>query len=266
MALTKARKWTDRAGDSSLIPILKVPLKAGAKVWTGGIVALDAGYGIAGAAAVGKPALGIALQDVDNTTGSSGDLWVEVRRGTFTFNNSSAGDAIAQADFMKLVYIVDDETVAKTDNSGARSVAGRMVGLESGQVWVEMIGPVGDPNVGAAIASLTDNGGGTADGTVASQAAPVTLTDSTGLSGTHDDTLAATTVPADLTGGEAPTEAEHNALLAVVRVMAQNASDNAQKIIELVTLGGVAQNNLKELTAKLELILAALRTAKIIAP
>lgn len=39
--------------------------------------------------------------------------------------------------------------------------------------------------------SLTDNGGGTADNTVASQAAPVTLTDSTGLSGSHDDTLAA---------------------------------------------------------------------------
>ena len=63
-----------------------------------------------------------------------------------------------------------------------------------------------------------------------------TLTDSTGLSGTHDDTLAATTVPSDLTGGEAPTEAEHNALLAVIRLMAQNASDSAQKIIELVTL------------------------------
>lgn len=65
------------------------------------------------------------------------------------------------------------------------------------------------------------------------QAAIVVLTDSTGLSGTHDDTLAATTVPADLTGGESPTEAEHNALLAVVRVMAQNDSDIAQKVLEL---------------------------------
>lgn len=117
----------------------------------------------------------------------------------------------------------------------------------------------------AAITSLTDNGGGTADGTVASQAAPITLTDSTGLSGTHDDTLAATTVPADLTGGESPTEAEHNAALAVMRVMAQNASDTAQKVIELVTLAGTAQNNLKELTTKVESILVALRAAGIIA-
>lgn len=61
-----------------------------------------------------------------------------------------------------------------------------------------------------------------------------TLTDSTGLSGTHDDTLAAVSVPADLTGGEDPTEAEFNALLAVIRVMAQNQSDLAQKIIEIL--------------------------------
>jgi predicted RecA/RadA family phage recombinase len=105
--------------------------------------------------------------------------------------------------------------------------------------------------------ALTDNGGGTADGTVASQAAPVTLTDSTSFSGTHDDTLAAVTVPVDLTGGEDPTEAEFNALLAVIRVIGQNQSDTAQKVIELVTLGGVAQANLKEITTSL----AADRTA-----
>lgn len=47
--------------------------------------------------------------------------------------------------------------------------------------------------------SLVDNGGGTADATVALQAAPTTITDSSGLSGTHDDTLAATTTPTTLT-------------------------------------------------------------------
>jgi len=146
--------------------------------------------------------------------------------------------------------------------------------------------------------ALTDNGGGTADQTVASQAAPTTITDSSGLSGTHDDTLAATTTPttltdstgqsgthddtlaatttqADLTGGEAATEAEMNTLLAEVRVICQNASDTAQKVIEiitlqavqsqnisdlgqkvieLVTLAGVAQANLKEVTTELALI------------
>jgi hypothetical protein len=67
-------------------------------------------------------------------------------------------------------------------------------------------------------------------------ASVVDLTDSTGLSGTHDDTLAATSVPADLTGGEDPTEAEHNALLAVTRVIAQNVSDVAQKVKEIIAV------------------------------
>jgi len=60
------------------------------------------------------------------------------------------------------------------------------------------------------------------------------LTDSTGFSGTHNDTLAATTVMADITGGQDPTEAEFNTLLALVRVMAQNASDTAQKLNEVI--------------------------------
>jgi hypothetical protein len=62
----------------------------------------------------------------------------------------------------------------------------------------------------------------------------VELTDSTGLSGTHNDTLSATSVMADITGGQDPTEAEFNTLLATVRVMAQNASDIAQKLNELI--------------------------------
>ena len=52
----------------------------------------------------------------------------------------------------------------------------------------------------AVVAALTDSSGGAAaNGTIEAVTAPTalgaTLTDSTGLSGTHDDTLAATTVP-----------------------------------------------------------------------
>lgn len=67
------------------------------------------------------------------------------------------------------------------------------------------------------------------------QGAIVDLTDNTGQSGTHDDTLAATTTQADITGGEAPTEAEFNTLLAEVRVICQNVSDVAQKVKEIRT-------------------------------
>ena len=97
---------------------------------------------------------------------------------------------------------------------------------------------------------LTDSSAGTASATLAAAAAATTLTDSTGQSGSHDDTLAATTTVADLTGGESPTEAEFNTLLAEVRVICQNASDTAQKIIELVTWQAVIQNAIASLAAQ----------------
>lgn len=125
-------------------------------------------------------------------------------------------------------------------------------------------------------ALVADNGGGTADGTVASAAAPVTLTDNTGGSGTHDDTLAdglTVTAPAAITattpgtGADATTwtgaqcTAAYNDLVALqgkiatlvtdVTVQNQNDSDVAQKILEIVTWMGVMQDNLKECTAKI---------------
>jgi len=139
--------------------------------------------------------------------------------------------------------------------------------------------------------ALTDNGGGAADGTVASMAPPTTLTDSTGLSGSHDDTLAATTVPAALTenagaiggvsDGDLPALVDPagdagasviagirecatriNALGTLAGVVAQNGSDTAQKVIEIVTLLATIQNNFKELTTQITAIQADLLAMK----
>ena len=161
---------------------------------------------------------------------------------------------------------LENTKVYKTDNGDKLVVAsGGTLQLDSGATFSN--------GLAVAVADITDNSGGaTADGTIGAVTAPTaigaTLTDSTGLDGTHDDTLAATTVPADITGGESPTEAEHNALLAVVRVIAQNGSDTAQKVIELVTAQGqdrtaivALTDAVKELSTKLNAALAALRTS-----
>lgn len=111
---------------------------------------------------------------------------------------------------------------------------------------------------GAAAPSAYTQTYSTANRTVAAPtaAAVVTLTDSTGLSGTHDDTLAATTVPGALTVTDgtgtndgtigAITDnastitavqelaAKINAIITLLGVMVQNQSDVAQKVIELV--------------------------------
>lgn len=181
----------------------------------------------------------------------------------------------------------------------ATEEVGNGAGVVLGKVRLNGSSPATAEGPQAAITSLTDNGGGTADGTVAAQAEPATLTDSTGDSVTHDDTLAdglTATAPAAITeytahaaGGVAVTSAgatdldstaaalntlvdEVQALQLTVAacvtdltVQNQNDSDLGQKVIELVTLAATQQDNLKEATTKIEAILVALRAAGILA-
>jgi predicted RecA/RadA family phage recombinase len=64
---------------------------------------------------------------------------VKTRRGVFRFANSAAGDAIGRTEIGKTVYVVDDQTVAKTDNSGARPAAGKCFDVDANGVWVEFL-------------------------------------------------------------------------------------------------------------------------------
>ena len=238
-----------------------LPVKASSTIYRGDAVGLTAGY--ARQLVAGDLFGGFASAKAVGTSANGGVNVNVIREGFIELAVTSA----AVTDIGKGVWASDSNTFSLTPSTGTRiGVVARYV--SSGVCLVKFIaqrasggggiialtdssgGAAANDTIGAVTAptALTDNGGGTADATVASQAAPTTLTDSTGQSGTHDDTLAATTTMADITGGESPTEAEFNTLLAEVRVICQNASDSGQKIIELVTLAGTAQNNLKELT------------------
>ena len=107
------------------------------KIWNGSLVMRNAaGYLTKGAVATGCVGVGRAEKTVDNT-GAAGAASVEYRIGLFLFANSSAGDLITIADIGKACFIVDDQTVAKTDGTGTRSRAGIVDGIEaSGGVWV----------------------------------------------------------------------------------------------------------------------------------
>lgn len=114
-------------------------LAANVKVWQGAFVALTAaGYATPGAVATTLKADGVALSTVDNTGGAAGDKSVEVEKGTFQFKNSAAGDAITIADINNDCYIVDDETVAKTNGGATRSIAGKIVDVDALGVWVRV--------------------------------------------------------------------------------------------------------------------------------
>ena len=133
-ALTSERNTPMRAGDTRVEPVA-----ATVKVFKGSLVMRNAaGFLTKGATALNGIGLGRAEQTVDNTTGAAGAATMEYRRGIFPFANSGGGDLIAQGDVGKLCWIVDDQTVAKTDGGGTRSRAGIIDGIEAGQVWVRL--------------------------------------------------------------------------------------------------------------------------------
>ncbi len=95
------------------------------------------GYAVPASATIANTTLGIARHKVDNAAGASGDLKVRTLRNYIgVFGNSAAGDLITIADIGANCYVVDDQTVAKTNNAGARPVAGKIVDVDTFGVHV----------------------------------------------------------------------------------------------------------------------------------
>lgn len=132
-ALTAARNTPQAIGD-----VRSIPLAANAKVFAGGMVQVAAtAFGVAAGATAANITVGRAEESVDNTGGANGAVSVKVRRGVFRYANSAAGDLIARSEIGKTVYVVDDQTVAKTNNAGARPAAGICFDVDALGVWVE---------------------------------------------------------------------------------------------------------------------------------
>lgn len=136
MAALTAQRNTVKLGTKSHPEILEIPVKANTKIHAGSLVVIDAGYAAPGRAATGLIAAGRALDTYDNTGGAAGAIIARVEPGQFKWANSASGDLIAQADLGKTVYIVDDQTVAKTDGTGARSAAGKVTKVDADGVFV----------------------------------------------------------------------------------------------------------------------------------
>lgn len=133
MALTKARKTDEVEGT-----FRQIGVAAGAKIYQGALVVLDAGFAKPGATALNLVALGRAEAPADNTGGANDAINVPVKRGTFLYVNDGV-DPVVAADIGADCFIVDDETVANTDGTGTRSRAGTVYALEGvGGVWVEI--------------------------------------------------------------------------------------------------------------------------------
>lgn len=114
------------------------PVAAATKIFAGTIVVIGAtNFATKGVTALNLKAVGVAQATVDNTAGANGDLKVPTRRGCFRFANSAAGDLIVLSDVGSDCFVVDDQTVAKTNGTGTRSVAGKVRDVDADGVWVE---------------------------------------------------------------------------------------------------------------------------------
>ena len=136
VALTAARNTPAR-----LTPRTRtVPVAANAVIQQGGQVQINAsGFAVPATATAANITIGMAKASVNNTGGANGALTVDVDRGVFRFGNSAAADLIARTEITATVYVVDDQTVAKTNSGGTRPAAGKCFDVDASGVWVEYL-------------------------------------------------------------------------------------------------------------------------------
>lgn len=140
-AATKNRNTPHRLGLSYGLSVA-----AATECFAGTIAVINAtGFVEPGTTATGLTAAGVFDYYQDNKEGADGDQVVEVKRGNFHFANSAGADEITAADIGQVCYIVDNQTVAKTDGTATRSPAGIVDDVDGGGVWVNI-----DPTNGVA--------------------------------------------------------------------------------------------------------------------
>jgi hypothetical protein len=133
MALTAERDTKQKEGVFRVLPVA-----ASTKIYQGALVAVNASsLAVPGATATTLKAAGRAEETVDNSAGSAGDKKISVRRGVFQYANSADADLIALKDIGANCYIVDDQTVALTNGSNSRSIAGTIHDVDANGVWVK---------------------------------------------------------------------------------------------------------------------------------
>ncbi len=132
-ALTADRDTVNRSG-----LLFSYPAKGGVMFFVGAIAAIDTATGLAtkGTESTTLKGAGIVQERVDNTAGADGAANVPIRRGLWRVANSAGADQLTLKDVNSPGYIVDDQTVAKTDGGGKRSVAGTVIDIDPGGVWI----------------------------------------------------------------------------------------------------------------------------------
>ncbi|SEO98325.1 hypothetical protein [Propionispora vibrioides] len=130
-ALTRDRNTPEREGK-----ILVLPMAAATTIYAGSLVVINAdGFAAPGSTAANVKAAGRA-EEYRVNSGNAGEETIKVRRGVFKFANTEVDPVTA---LLSTCYIVDDQTVAGTNDAGQRSAAGKVLAIEPDGVWVEVL-------------------------------------------------------------------------------------------------------------------------------
>lgn len=117
-------------------------IKASTTVYRGQFAILKSGYLVAAPDATTNVVLGVIDKAGPGTadTGSGivggstdGAVTAEIATGSFFFACSTSSDALTVADIGATVYVYDNCTIAKTDGSSSRPVAGKLLAVDSTQ-------------------------------------------------------------------------------------------------------------------------------------
>lgn len=123
--------------------LMPVPLVALALVLQGTFAVVNAaGYAVASKDVGGadQSCVGVWDNSAENM-GANGDVFACARRKQQFLVKNSTVDPVAQSDLGAVVYIEDNQTIAKTDGTGTRSVGGYFMGFDlqfPEFVWVEI--------------------------------------------------------------------------------------------------------------------------------
>lgn len=110
------------------------PVAASTVIYSGTLCFIDAATGYITTTATSNQFVGIACNTADNSSGSAGDIEVEVH---FTGSYELTGSGLAQSDVGDLVYASDNYTLTTT--AGTNSLVGRITKFVSAtKVFVEL--------------------------------------------------------------------------------------------------------------------------------
>lgn len=140
MTATTENRLTDEKGDSPIARCLPaLPVAASTIIRQGVMVAINlSGYLVEVSADPTLRVLGRSEEYVDNSAGSAGDKTCKVKRGIFGWGNSATTLAVSDAHIGRIVFAVDNQTVALRNPTGTYPVAGRVYDVDAdGSVFIE---------------------------------------------------------------------------------------------------------------------------------